>query len=152
VVLVVVAVSVDVCAVELLKVSEVEERLHVVGLTAFESVVVTAQVSVTVPVNELPGVTVMVEVPVEACVTVMLPLLLREKLLLPAFGFCQKSPQPAKNGVAASNTSAHFPILIAAPLKLSSGCVVSRNLHSGYRLDAHPVLPHLYFSALGSSS
>jgi hypothetical protein len=77
----VVAVSVEVCAVVLLKVSEDEERLHVAALEAPEGAV-TAQASVTVPVNELAGVTVMVEVPDEPALTVMLPLLLRVKLLL----------------------------------------------------------------------
>jgi hypothetical protein len=68
------AVSVEVCAVVLLNVIEVVERLHVAGLEAPVGAV-TAQLSVTVPVNELAGVTVMVEVPVEPALTVMLPLL-----------------------------------------------------------------------------
>lgn len=59
------AASVDVCAVVPLMVTEAGERLHVVGLVALEGVVVTEQVNATVPVNELAGVTVMVEVPVE---------------------------------------------------------------------------------------
>ena len=60
------AVSVDVCAVvlELLNVTEAGERLHVAGLEAPEGAA-TAQASETVPVNELPGVTVMVEAPLE---------------------------------------------------------------------------------------
>jgi hypothetical protein len=45
----------------------------------------------------------------------MLPLLLRVKLLLPLPGACQKSPQPARNGIAASNIHAHLPIFITAP-------------------------------------
>jgi hypothetical protein len=115
---VVVAVSVEVCAVALLKVSEDEARLHV-GLVALEGAVVTAQVSVTVPVNELPGVTVIVEVPeVEPELTVMAPLLVSAKLvaLLPP-GACQKFPQPASSGVAVSNNRANLPIFIAAPLR-----------------------------------
>jgi hypothetical protein len=115
----VVAVSVEVCAVEVLKVSDDEERPQVVALEAPEGAV-TAQVSATVPVNELDGVTVMVAVlPVVAPgLTVMAPLLVSVKLVLP-LGACQKSPQPAKpatNGAAASNNHAHFPIFIAAPL------------------------------------
>jgi hypothetical protein len=109
----VVAVSVELCADVLLKASEVEERLHVAALEAPVGAV-TAQLSETVPVNELPGVTVMVAVPVAPWATVMLPLLLRVKLLLPP-GACQKSPQPANNGAAASNNRAHFPIFIPTP-------------------------------------
>jgi hypothetical protein len=113
----VVAVSVEVCAEVLLKVSELEERLHVVGSAALEGVVVTAQLRVTVPVKELPGVTVMVEVPVEPGLTLMLPLLESVKLLLLVLpGACQKSPQPATSGAAASNNHDHFPIFIATPL------------------------------------
>jgi hypothetical protein len=111
-----VAVSVEGCAVALLKVSEVEERSHV-GLVALEGAVVTAQVSVTVPVKELPGVTVMVEVPVvEPELMVMAPLLVSVKLvlLLPP-GACQKSPQPDRSAAAANNP-AQRPIFIVAPL------------------------------------
>ena len=115
---VVVAVSVEDCAVEALSVSEVGVRLHVAGLTALEIVVVTAQVSATVPENELPGVTVIVAVlPLVAPgATARLPLLAKEKLveLLP-LGDCQKSPHPASNGAAANSTRAHFPMFIAAP-------------------------------------
>jgi hypothetical protein len=112
----VVAVSVEFCAVALLKDSELEERLHVAALEAPVGAV-TVQLSVTVPVNELPGVTVMVAVPVESWATVMLPLLERLKpVVVLVFGACQKSPQPATNGAAASNNHAHFPIFIAAPL------------------------------------
>jgi len=87
----VVAVSVDVCAVVLLIVTEVGERLHVVGLAAPEGEVVIAQVSATAPVNEFAGVTVMVAaLPVVAPgVTEMAPLLVRVKLVLPP-GACQK--------------------------------------------------------------
>jgi hypothetical protein len=112
---VVVAVSVEVCAVALLKVSEDEEKSHV-GLVALEGAVVTAQLIVTVPVNELPGVTVIVEVPeVEPELTVMAPLLAREKLVLLLSGDCQKFPQPAKNGAVASINRANLRIFIAAP-------------------------------------
>jgi hypothetical protein len=113
----VVAVSVDVCAVELLNVSESEERLHVVALVALVGVLVIEQLSVTVPVNELDGVTVMVEVSplVAPGATVMLPLLVRAKLVFVLSGSCQKSPQPARSGAAASNNHAYCPIFIAAP-------------------------------------
>jgi hypothetical protein len=79
--------------------------------------VVTVQLSETVPVNELPGVTVMVEEPLAAPVPlVMAALLVRVKLFaLLALGACQKSPQPTIRGAAASNSLAHLPILIAAP-------------------------------------
>jgi hypothetical protein len=56
VVAVVVAASVEFCADAVLKVIEVGLRLHVTGLEAPVGAV-TAQLSVTVPVNELPGVT-----------------------------------------------------------------------------------------------
>jgi hypothetical protein len=135
------AVSVEVCADVLLKVSELGERLHVVGSVALEGVVVTEQLSVTVPVKELPGVTVMVEVPVEPGLTLMLPLLESVKLLLLLLpGACQKFPQPATSGAAASNNHDHFPIFITTtpvsgssrctrlPLKPLSDFVVSRPL------------------------
>jgi hypothetical protein len=121
----VVAVSIVCCAVVVLNVSEVGERLHVVGLVAPEGEVVTAQLSVTDPVNELPGVTVMVEVlPVAAPgATVMLPLLARVKLVLPPPGACQKSPQPARKpastGAAANNNRADLPIFITTPFLIA---------------------------------
>jgi hypothetical protein len=124
------AVSVVVCAVELLKVSEDEERLHVAGLEAPEGAV-TEQLRFIVPVNELPGVAVMVEVPDAPVLTVMLPLLESEKLLLLPFGFCQKSPHPARSKAAAGNAHAHFPIFIAAPLAPYSGCAVSGTRFQG---------------------
>jgi hypothetical protein len=118
---VVVAVRVAVCAEVSLMVTELEERLHVVGLTALEGELVTAHESATVPVNELEGVTVMVAVLllVPAGAVTMVPLLLRAKLVVPVVGDCQKFPQPARSGVAASNNRAHFPILIAAPPTIS---------------------------------
>jgi hypothetical protein len=135
---VVVAVSVEVCAVVLLKVSEDEEKSHV-GLVALEGAVVTAQVSVTVPVKELPGVTVIVEVPVvEPELMVMAPLLVSVKLvLLLPLGACQKFPQPARSGVAASNNRANLTIIIAAPLAQLSCRAVLMNPYTGYRLRAH---------------
>jgi hypothetical protein len=117
----VVAVNVDVCGDVSLIETDVGERLQVGGLDAPEGVVVTAQVSETVPVNEFDGVTVMSEVPVESGLTVMLPLLVRLKLalLLPPPGACQKFPHPARSGVAASSIFAHVPILIPAPCFLA---------------------------------
>ena len=112
-----VAVSVEVCAVALLKVSEAGDRPHVAGLEAPVGAV-TAQESVTVPVKELAGVTVMVEVPVALWPMVMLPLLERVKLalLLPP-GASQKSPQPASSSAAAGNNRAHLPIFMPLLLR-----------------------------------
>ncbi len=76
------AVNVAVCAVVLLIVTEVGDRLQVAGLDAPEGELVTAQVRETEPVNELDGVTVMVASPVAPGLTVMLPLLERLKLVL----------------------------------------------------------------------
>lgn len=72
-----VAVNVEVCAVVLVIETEVGERLQVVGSVAPEGELVTEQLSETVPVNELEGVMVMVEVFPEVApgATVMLPLL-----------------------------------------------------------------------------
>jgi hypothetical protein len=130
---VVVAVSVAVSAVVLLIETEVGERLHVAGLEPFEILVVTAQVSATEPVHEFDGVTEIVEVPVAPAVTVMLPLLLRAKSVLPA-GAAQKFLQPVRKPVprrpmpntptviitvrsgAPNNRRARSPILIPAPL------------------------------------
>ena len=126
-----VTVSVEVSAVVLLIVTEDEERLHVAGLVALDGVLVTAQVSVTVPVNEFDGVTVMVEVPVEPGATVIEPLLLRAKLVL-ELGACQKFPQPLTKGTAASNNHAHFPIFISAPRwQLSPPAAPSRTRYQG---------------------
>jgi hypothetical protein len=137
------AVSVEVCAVELLKVSEVGERLHVVGLVAPEGAVVIAQESATVPVNEFVGVTVMVDVPLAPWATVMLVgLLERVKLVLP-LGASQKFPQPAKpaaSGAAASNNPAHLPIFIAAPRTQYSGCNIHKNQTTGYTRAHSPAL------------
>jgi hypothetical protein len=114
---VVVAVSVEVCAVASVKVSEVGSRLQVVGLVAPERDVVTAQESAMVPVNELDGVTEMVEVLVAPGATVMAPPLVREKeeLPLPPVDGCQKFPHPDRSGAAASNNLAQLAIFIAAP-------------------------------------
>jgi hypothetical protein len=65
VVVVVVVVSVVFCVPVVLKVIEVGERLHVTALVAPVGAA-TEQLSVTVPVNVLAGVTVMVEEPVPA--------------------------------------------------------------------------------------
>jgi hypothetical protein len=110
----VVAVSVDVPGVVPLMVTEVGERLHCVPLTAAVGEA-TVQDSVTVPLNEFEGVTVMVDVlPVVAAgLTEIFPLLVSVKLVLPP-GASQKSPQPARIGAANSNSLAHFPIVIAS--------------------------------------
>jgi hypothetical protein len=128
---VVVAVSVDVTAVVLVIETEVGSRAHVVGLTALDGELVIAQLSETVPVNESEGVTVMVTVLslVAPAVSVIEPLLERAKLAL-LFSAFQKSPQPPRNGAAASNSHANFPILIAAP----------RTQYSGYTRNRSPAL------------
>jgi hypothetical protein len=120
------AVSVDVCAVALVNEIELGERLHDGVLDAAAGEVVIVQLSVTVPVNELPGVTVMVELPlVVPELMVMAALLERAKLLLLLpLGACQKSPQPARTkterpaNTAAVSTNccrAEPPMFIAAP-------------------------------------
>jgi hypothetical protein len=128
-----VAVSVEFCVEVLLKVSEVEERLHVgsVELVEPDGRVVTAQVSVTVPVNELPGVTVMVSVPGDPEEAVMLPLLESAKpVVLLVFGASQKFPQPAKSTAAIN--PAQLPILITTPYTPHTGhAVVSGNPFTG---------------------
>jgi hypothetical protein len=111
---VVVALNAEVWAVVLLMVTEAGERLQVVGLVAPVGELVTEHVSATVPVNELAGVTVIVDVPVAPGITVMLPPLERVKLVL--LGASQKPLHPASSGAAPSSTHAHFPIFITAPL------------------------------------
>jgi hypothetical protein len=144
---VVVAVSVAVCAVVPLMETDVGERLHVGVLTGFETLVVTAQVSVTVPSNEFEGVTVISDVlPLVApAVTAMLPPLERLKLVLPA-GASQKplhperhptarqliprtqTPEkPNRSGAAKLRNRASSPKTIAAPL-------VMRPFHSDSRV------------------
>jgi hypothetical protein len=127
------AVSVELCGVALLKVSELEERLQVAGLEAPVGAV-TAQLSVTVPVKVLTGVTVMVAVlPVVAPgLSVMLPLLDSVKLLPFPPGASQKSPQPASSSAAAGNNRAHLLILIAAPFALATEYAVFENPFTGY--------------------
>jgi len=142
------AVSVAVCAVALLKVSEDEEKLHVGILLAPEGDLLIPQVSVTVPVNALPGVTVMVAVLVDPGLTVIAPPLESEKpAVLPLLGACQKSPQPARTpadkqtatgAATAINRRAHHPILIAAPFRSPSEPV-----HPGPRRLPYPSwVPH----------
>lgn len=110
---VVVAVSIDVCAVELLNGIESGERLHVAGLVAPDGELVTEHVSETVPVNELEGVIVIVDVLPEVApgLTDMLPLLERVKLLVPLGAF-QKPEQPVRNGAAATSNRAKSLIFI----------------------------------------
>ena len=89
-------------------------RPQVAGLVAPLGDVVTAHVSPTVPVKELDGVTVIVEVlPLVAPgLMVMLPLFERVKLLLP-LELLQKPAQPVMSGAAASSRRAQFPVFIA---------------------------------------
>jgi hypothetical protein len=118
------AVSVEVAAAVPLTETEAGLRLHDGGLVALVGELVTAQERVTVPVNELDGVTVMVVVlPVASPgLTVMLPLFDREKLVVVLLlGACQKSPHPARMqliGIATRSDAnlAHLPSFIAAPL------------------------------------
>jgi hypothetical protein len=114
---VVLAVSVAVCAVELLNVRDVGERLHVTGLEALDGDVVTAQVSATVPVNELDGVAVTVDVLPDVApglLTVMVALFVRLKSEEPV-GASQNPLQPASSSGAASANPNHFFNPIAAP-------------------------------------
>ena len=108
--------SVAVIAVVLVMSTDVGERLQVAGLLALVGPL-TEQERSTVPVKELAGVTVMVEVLPETApgVTEMLPLLDREKLVL-LTGACQKSPQPARKGTAKRKSPAHLKRFIAAPM------------------------------------
>lgn len=108
----VVAVRIEVCAVVVLNVREVDERLHVAGLVALVGVLVTEQVSATVPVKELPGVTVIVAVlpDVAPGVSLMLPLLVRVKLV--SVGASQNPLHPARRDVAAKSNRARFLIFI----------------------------------------
>jgi hypothetical protein len=109
--------SVDVCAVAVLNASEVGERLQVAGLTALVGALVTEQASATVPVKELAGVTVIVDVLPVVAPGVTAMLLLLESVKLPLLGgVSQKPAHPDNNGAAARSIHAHFPIFIAAPL------------------------------------
>ena len=143
---VVVAVRVAVCTEVSLIVTEVGERLHVGSLTGFETLVVTVQESETEPVNEFDGVTEMVDVlPVVApAVTLIAPLLLREKLVVPVVvaGACQKSPHPVqkatRSGAATNNSQAHFPDFIPAPCFFNNRCskpivLAKKPFHNGVR-------------------
>ena len=118
---VVLAVKTDVCAVALVKVTEVGERLQVAGLMAPEGALVTEQESVTVPLNELAGVTVMVEVlPLVAPgATEILPLALSVKLLPELLGASQNPAHPTTkltiSGAAVKTKLLHLPALIASP-------------------------------------
>jgi hypothetical protein len=131
---VVLAVSVAACAVELLIVTDVGERLQVTGLEALDGEVVTAQVSATVPENEPDGVTVIVEVLPEVApglLTLIVPLFKRVKSLEPLAS--QKPLQPARSRGMNSASVPHFFHPIAAP---SSGTHLSAKILS----DAHASL------------
>lgn len=97
---VVVAVRVDVCGAVLLMEMEAGESPQVVGLVAPAGELVMEQARETVPVNELDGVTVIVEVlPVVAPgATVMFPLFESVKSLLP-FGASQNPEHPGMNAM-----------------------------------------------------
>jgi hypothetical protein len=109
---------------------------------------VTEQLSVTVPVNELPGVTVRVtalEVAPGATVT-LVGLAARVKpVVLEVFGASQKSPQPVRKhsatGAAASIQCANLTIFIRAPLYAVKRPRRLLGPHTGYPLTAHLVLP-----------
>jgi hypothetical protein len=131
---VVVAVRVEVCAAALLIETEVGDRLQVAGLAAPAGELVTEQVRETVPVNELDGVTVMVEVlPLVAPgLTAMLPLLERVKLLLP-LGGSQKPEQPeinpAMSGTATNTCRVHLLVIIASPQRSSASFAGRSHTH-----------------------
>ena len=117
---VVVAVRIDVCAAVLLNESEAGDNPHVAGLVAPEGELVTEQLRDTVPVKELAGVTVIVEVmPLTAPgATEILPLFERVKLLVPLGGsqnFEQPTARTTISRAAANNTRPHFPVFIAIP-------------------------------------
>ena len=111
------------CAAALLMETEAGETLQVAGLIAPAGALVTEQVRETVPVKELAGDTVMVEVLplVEPGLRLRLPLFESVKLLLLllAAGGCQKLEQPdAKTimiGAAAKMRRLHAPLFIAVP-------------------------------------
>jgi hypothetical protein len=134
----VVAVSVAVIADVLLMSTEVGERLQVAGLAAPVGPL-TVQLRSTVPVNELDGVTVMVEVLPEVApgLTVMLPLLVKVKLVLLPLGACQKSPQPARNGRTARKTPAHLALVILAR-PIPARLILARLIAAPRGLDCGP--------------
>ena len=148
VLLVVATVRVEFCAVALLNAVSAE-KLHVgsLELVAPAGTVPNAQLSVTDPVKELPGVTAIVEVPLEPWATVrVVGEAVREKpVVVVVLGACQKSPQPvrkqARIGVAARKIRAQLPILITTPFAPFSRLAVFNNPLSGYRPDVHPVSP-----------
>jgi hypothetical protein len=156
---VVTAVTAAVSAVVPLIETEVGDRLHVTGLVGLERLVVTAQVRLTVPVNEFSGVTVICEVlPLVApAVTVMLPPLASVKPELPA-GAAQKFLQPArkphprspipktamlktrKQSGAPQNSRALNPDFIPAPFSTSSDFKLFRLFQfQGYRFQSNSV-------------
>jgi len=150
VLLVVDTVKVEVCGVALLNAVS-EEKLHPgsLELVAPAGTVPNAQLSVTLPVNELPGVTAIAEVPLEPWTTerVVGEAVMEKPVVLEVLGACQKSPHPvrkqAKTGAAANNNRVQLPILIAAPFAPLSGHADFRNLLTGYRLGAgHVPLAH----------
>jgi hypothetical protein len=136
---VVVAVSVAVSAEVPLMETDVGERLHVGVLTGFETLVVTAQVSVTVPVNEFDGVTVMSEVLllVAPAVTVMLPPLERAKSVLPV-GAAQKFLHPERKPTARQL----IPRTQTLEKPIRSGAAKLRSRASGPKIITAPFVTH----------
>jgi hypothetical protein len=134
---VVVAVSTAVSGVAPLMETEVGERLHVGVLTGFETLVVTAQVSVTVPLNEFAGVTVMVEVlPLVAPpVTVMLAELERAKSVLPV-GAAQKFLHPERKPIARQL----IPRTQTVEKPVRSGAAIVRSRASSLKFIAAPLM------------
>ena len=125
---VVLAVSVAVCAVELVTETDVGERLQVTGLVASEGDVVTAQVRSTVPLNELAGVTVIVDVLPEVApgLTEIAPLLEREKLEPAGF---QKPLQPVKRIGSISTHPARTRLVAIIPNLRVQGKLLSGSIH-----------------------
>jgi hypothetical protein len=127
----VVAVSVAVTADVLEMERDVGERLHVAELLALVGPLTEHERSI-VPVNELAGVTVMLEVLPDVAPGLMerlLGLLEREKLV-PVLGACQKSPHPARKGRTIRNSPAHLERLIVAPIPAPVGAGFQSRTHT----------------------
>jgi hypothetical protein len=119
---VVVAVSVAVSAVVPVMSNDVGERLHVAGLVAFVGAV-TEHVRLTVPVNELAGVTEIVEVLPEVAPGLIGRLLgLLESEKLEPLGALQKPLHPVRNGMTARKSPAHLACHIVA--RLIPACLI----------------------------
>ncbi len=135
---VVVAVSVAVCAVVLLMLTEVGERLHVTGLEAFDGDVVTAQDRATVPVNEVDGVTVIVEVLPEVSpglATLIAPLLDRVKSEVELIGSQNPLQPPRRKGTGRKGSTsiqlAHTRLVVIIPNLRVQGKLLPVSIHPG---------------------